>query len=79
MATTLNIESIRQAALELQPAARMDLTHALVRSLTDLPESEVQKLWLEEAERRDAEMEAGQVEGSPGEEVFRGLFARHRG
>jgi len=78
MATTLKIESIQQAALQLQPAARVALTHALVQSLAALPEAQVAELWLEEAQRRDAEMESGQVAGTPGEEVFRRLYARYR-
>ncbi|HEX4956415.1 MAG TPA: addiction module protein [Thermoanaerobaculia bacterium] len=77
MSTTLTVESIQQAALELQPSARLQLTHALVQSLAALPEAEVGELWLAEAERRDAEMESGQVRGIPGEEVFRRLYARY--
>lgn len=77
MTTALSIESIQQAALQLQPAARAQLTHALVQSLATLPESEISELWLAEAERRDAEMESGQVVGIPGEEVFRRLRARY--
>ncbi len=78
MATTPNIESIQEAALQLQPAARVALTHALVESLTALSEAQVAELWLEEAERRDAEMDSGLVVGIPGEEVFRRLYARYR-
>lgn len=78
MDTTRSIESIQQAALQLRPAARAQLTHALVQSLATLPEAEVSELWLAEAERRDAEMESGQVQGIPGEEVFRRLYARYR-
>ena len=77
MATALSIESIQQAALGLQPAARAQLTHALVQSLARLPESEISGLWLAEAERRDAEMESGQIAGVPGDEVFRRLYARY--
>ncbi len=77
MTTTQSVESIQKAALQLQPAARAQLTHALVQSLATLPESEVAKLWLAEAERRDAEMESGQVQGVPGDEVFRRLYARY--
>lgn len=77
MATALSIESIQQAALQLQPAARAQLTHALVQSLSTLPEAEISELWLAEAERRDAEMESGQVVGIPGEEVFRRIYARY--
>jgi len=78
MATTPNIDSIQEAALQLQPAARVALTHALVESLAALSEAQVAELWLEEAERRDAEMESGRVVGIAGEEVFRRLYARYR-
>ncbi len=77
MATALSIESIQQAALQLQPGARAQLTHALVQSLATLPESDVSELWLAEAERRDTEMESGLVPGVAGEEVFRRLNARY--
>ena len=78
MAITPNIESIQEAALQLQPAARVALTHALVESLATLSEAQIAELWLEEAERRDAEMESGRVAGIPGEEVFRRLYERYR-
>lgn len=78
MATALKLEAIEQAALDLQPSARMELTHRLVRSFTDLAGSQIEGLWLDEAERRDAEMESGEVEGLPGEDVFRRLYERYR-
>ena len=77
MANTLTIESIEQAALQLQPDARVQLTHFLVQSLASLPEADFAELWLAEAECRDAEMETGQVVGIPGEEVFRRIRARY--
>ena len=77
MTSTLTIESIEEAALQLQPDARVQLTHFLVQSLASLPESDFAELWLAEAERRDAEMESGQVVGIPGEEVFRRIRARY--
>lgn len=78
MATTPSIESVQEAALRLQPAARVALTHALVESLTALSEAQIAELWIEEAERRDAEMDSGRVVGIPGEEVFRRLYDRYR-
>lgn len=75
---TQEIESVQQAALRLQPAARVALTHALVQSLSALSEAQVAELWLDEAERRDVEMESGQVAGISGDEVFRRLYARYR-
>ena len=61
----------------MQPDARVQLTHFLVQSLASLPESNFAELWLAEAECRDAEMEAGQVVGIPGEEVFCRIRARY--
>jgi putative addiction module component (TIGR02574 family) len=77
MANTLTIESIEQAALQLQPDDRVQLTHLLVQSLASLTETDFADLWLSEAERRDVEMESGQVVGIPGEEVFRRIRARY--
>ena len=77
MAKALSIESVQQAALQLQPAARAQLIHVLVQSLATLTESEVADLGLAEAGRRDAEMASGEVVGIPGEEVFRRLHARY--
>lgn len=77
MDNILTIESIEQAALQLQPDARVQLTHFLVQSLATLPEADFAELWLAEAECRDAEMEAGQVESIPGDEVFRRIRARY--
>lgn len=77
MANPLTIESIEEAALQLQPDARVQLTHFLVQSLASLPEADFAELWLAEAERRDTEMESGQVAGIPGEEVFRRIRASY--
>lgn len=77
MSTSIPIESIEQAALALQPDARVQLAHSLVRSVENLPEPELASLWLAEAERRDAEMESGVVRGIPGEVVFERIRSRH--
>lgn len=77
MATAPTVESIQQAALQLRPGARALLTHTLVQSLDGLSEAELSELWLAETERRDAEMESGQIVGIPGEEVFRRLHLRY--
>lgn len=78
MANMLTIESIEQAALQLQPDARVQLTHFLVQNLASLPEKDFTDLWLAEAECRDAEMESGQVAGIPGEDVFHRIRARYK-
>jgi hypothetical protein len=77
MANTLSIEPIEQAVLQLQPDARVQLTHFLVQNLVSLPETDFSELWLAEAECRDAEMETRQVAGIPGEKDFRLIRARY--
>lgn len=77
MAIETSIKSIEKAALSLQPEARAQLAHALVQSISDLSEEEMERLWLTEAERRDAEMESGVVKGIPGDTVFERVRARH--
>jgi putative addiction module component (TIGR02574 family) len=64
------VESIEQAALRLQPNARARLAHSLVDSLQALSREQLETLWLDEAERRDQEMESGKVKGIAGEKVF---------
>jgi hypothetical protein len=78
MASVPTIESLEQAALRLKPDARAKLAHALVESLSGLSRAELNALWLEEAERRDAEMETGKVSGIPGEKVFADIEAKYK-
>ena len=77
MATIHTIESLQEAALRLQPEARVQLAHTLVESLGALPESELADLWLKEAERRDQEMDARKTKGISGKKVFANIKARH--
>lgn len=77
MTTSHTIESIQEAALSLQPDARVALAHTLVESLGTLTESELSDLWLREAQRRDQEMDAGNVQGIAGNEVFVDIKKRH--
>lgn len=78
MTTARTIQTLREAALQLQPDARVQLARTLVDSLGELPEPELAELWLREAERRDQEMDHGQVKGIPGNRVFADIKARHR-
>lgn len=74
------IEQIEAEALELDQSDRARLAHRLLLSLEPVveDETEVEKAWIEEALRRNAEMESGEVEGIPGEEVFRSIRASRR-
>lgn len=70
--------SIEDAARQLRPRARMQLVHSLVESLAGLSQEQLDALWLDEAERRDDEMESGTVKGIPGEEVFSRIERKFR-
>ena len=77
MTSTNNTESIEKELLRLEPEARAQLVHTLVKSLGNLSESKIQSLWLDEAERRDAELESGSVEAVSGDEVLNRIRNRH--
>jgi hypothetical protein len=78
MATNQDIKSIETAALSLDTEGRAHLVRRLVESLRGLSRDELNALWLDEAQRRDAEMESGKVEGIPGDEIFAGIETRYR-
>jgi putative addiction module component (TIGR02574 family) len=50
---------------------RAELAKWIVRSLDELSESEIETLWVEEAERRLDELEQGLATEIPAEEVLR--------
>jgi len=77
MSNVQTAKSIEQAALQLQPEARAKLAHSLVESLSELTREQLVALWLDEAERRDDEMESGKVPGIPGEEVFSRIESKY--
>jgi putative addiction module component (TIGR02574 family) len=67
----MKIEEIEAAAMQLTSEERAQLAGKLLVSLDEPPQSEVEKLWLDEAERRLVEYREGKVAGTPAEEVFR--------
>ncbi|MDG4476364.1 addiction module protein [Thiovibrio frasassiensis] len=56
-------------ALKLDPAERFDLVDQVLHCL-DKPDPEIDRLWLDEAERRLAAYRAGKVQGIPAEEIL---------
>ena len=72
---TMHKEDVDMEALKLDPKARAQLAGKLLESLEDLSEEENARLWAEEAERRDLEMDANPNAGRPADEVFRDVRA----
>lgn len=62
-------QEIVELALKLEPAERFELIDQILHSL-DKPDPEMDRIWLEEAERRLAEYRAGKVRGIQAEEIF---------
>jgi len=60
---------IVEMALKLKPTERFDVVDRLLQSL-DQPDPEIDRVWLEEAERRLAAYRAGKVRGIPAEEIL---------
>ena len=60
---------LAEEALKLPARAKAELARQLLASLEPLPEAEIDRLWLDEAERRDRELDAGDS-GIPIEQVL---------
>ncbi len=72
----MTIEELEAQALKLDPKARARLAGKLLKSLEDLSEEENAQLWAEEAERRDANLDAHPASGRPADEVLRDARSR---
>ncbi len=73
-----DVNELASQALQLDPAARAALAKTLIASLDDLSEEDYERLWLEEAEARYADFEAGRTGAVDGDEVFARARSRKR-
>ncbi len=69
------LEEITQAAVQLELEERALLAGTMLRSMDQPSESEIERLWLEEAERRLQAYREGKVKGNPAEQVFNRAIA----
>jgi Putative addiction module component len=74
----MTIDELKAEALRLNPEERAELASELLVSLDELSEPEVERMWLEEAMRRDAALDSGAARGVPANEVFSAARARLR-
>jgi putative addiction module component (TIGR02574 family) len=70
-------DRVTEEALSLPADARLGLVEKLLTSLNLPVDEEIDRLWAEEAERRVAQIEAGEATLIPGEEVFSKIRAKH--
>jgi putative addiction module component (TIGR02574 family) len=71
-------EELEIAVLSLPVEDRASLAHKLIASIDDTPAVSVEEEWIQEADRRAAQVMSGEVEVIAGEEVFRKAFERRR-
>lgn len=74
----MSIEELRAEALKLNPQSRADLARELLASLDAMSEDEVGRLWVDEAMRRDKELDSGAARAYPADEVMARARARKR-
>jgi hypothetical protein len=72
----MSINELEAEALKLDPKARARLAGKLLESLENLSEEENTRLWAEEAQRRDAEMDINSGSSFSATEVFREARAK---
>ena len=65
------LERMAEELLQLPAASRAELAARLIASLEENRDENADTLWLEQAKRRLEEVESGQVNPKPAEEVFR--------
>jgi putative addiction module component (TIGR02574 family) len=71
----MNTKQLINEAVSLPVEERALIVDSLLRSLNQ-PESELDKIWAEEARRRLAELKSGQVKAVSGNEVFSRVWKR---
>lgn len=67
----MELTSLRNEAMKLHPAGRAQLAKELLNSLEKLSKPEIEQLWVEEAIRRNAEIENGTVELRTADDVMK--------
>jgi hypothetical protein len=72
----MTLDELESAILKLDPRARAMLATRLLESLDTLSDAESERLWADEAMRREEEIESGAVIPRPAEDVFREARAR---
>jgi putative addiction module component (TIGR02574 family) len=66
----INIEELSAASMQLEIEDRAVLAGKLLLSLDEPTSIEIERLWLDEAERRLEAYRAGRVQGIAADEVF---------
>ncbi len=74
----MSIDEIEAEALKLDPQTRARLAKKLLESLETLSDEENERLWAEEADRRDAGWDSAPGSSRPAADVLRDARAKLR-
>jgi len=66
----IDFKEIEQSALKLDEKHRAELAKRHLISLDENIDEDIEQAWIEEINRRKAQIEAGEVETIPGEKVL---------
>jgi len=66
----MSSKEIIESALKLSPPERLLIIEGILKSL-DEPDAEIEKIWIEEAEKRLQAYREGKLKGIPIEEIFK--------
>jgi hypothetical protein len=66
----MSIEELKKEVLSLTPEARAYLAKELLASLDAMNDAEIERLWIDEAIRRDDELDNGSARLAPADEVL---------
>ena len=72
----MSIDEIEAEALKLDPQARARLAKKLLESLETLSDEENERLWAEEADRRDGDWDSAPDHARPAADVLRDARAK---
>jgi putative addiction module component (TIGR02574 family) len=64
------LDELKQKATQLSESERAELALSLIESLDDEADTGVDEAWRVEIDRRVAEIDRGDVQSTPGDEVF---------
>jgi hypothetical protein len=74
----MSVEELKEQALRLSPEARAHLARHLIASLDAMSAAEIEKLWIDEAIRRDEELDSRAARAYPVDEVLARARARRK-
>ncbi|HQF43363.1 MAG TPA: addiction module protein [Ignavibacteriaceae bacterium] len=66
----MSSKEIIESVLKLSPPERLLIIEGILKSL-DEPDAEIEKIWIEEAEKRLQAYRDGKLKGIPIEEIFK--------